>query len=694
MEQQESPRRYRAFISYSHHDVRAAKWLQRALESYRVPKYLVGRKTARGQIPARLGKIFLDRSDLSVAADLEQQLDQQLGQAQSLIVVCSPGAAKSRWVQEEILYFRRLHGENAPIFALIIDGEPFAAASSQPELECLPAALRFRLDANGQLSDQPAEPLAADLRTQGDGKRMALLKLVAAMLGLQLDELVRRDHQLRVRNLRVLSAAAMLAVVVLSSLSYAAIKARNLAEQQRHAAEGLVNLMLTDLREKLEPIGRLDVLDVVGEGILEYYAAQDDASLQDDALGRQASAMHMLGQMRQEAGDVDQAIQLFAMAAQKTGEMLKRAPDDPQRIYDHAQSVFWVGYPDYERGDYEKARHWFDQYLALARQLVTADPDNVSWQLELSYALAAQAVLYFEYRKLENSLALFEEAAGLLAAMPDNQEARQERINNLGWIASVQLARGQYSRAIAARLKQFDAIEQWREEEPKRDDLRRDLLTTEHQLAGLYHLVGEAELGDRFYRRAMNTARQLTQQDPDNKEYRAQVYKVRLERILFSGKGLSDGAALLGDIRTLANALPDNNEVQVLRWWAELRLMLLAGRGIADYRERETAGEILNWVADRQEVRPGGYVAALRVLANLVMAADPAADPQQKLAYLKESQKALESIADPARYALQCSSETGAVFLAKARLGLESIEQRIERCLGVVHGDVEMAKEN
>ena len=43
--------KYRAFISYSHADEEWAKWLHKALETYRVPKRLVGRETEFGPVP-------------------------------------------------------------------------------------------------------------------------------------------------------------------------------------------------------------------------------------------------------------------------------------------------------------------------------------------------------------------------------------------------------------------------------------------------------------------------------------------------------------------------------------------------------------------------------------------------------------------------------------------------------------------
>jgi hypothetical protein len=57
--------KYRAFLSYSHRDTAWAKWLHRALETYRIDKDLVGRETAHGPVPKTLRPIFRDREDFS-----------------------------------------------------------------------------------------------------------------------------------------------------------------------------------------------------------------------------------------------------------------------------------------------------------------------------------------------------------------------------------------------------------------------------------------------------------------------------------------------------------------------------------------------------------------------------------------------------------------------------------------------------
>jgi hypothetical protein len=178
--------KYRAFISYSHKDEKWASWLHNALETFKVPKYLVGQETAMGTVPERMGKVFRDREELSSSASLGAELTQALEDSACQIVICSPNAAKSHWTNEEVLTYKRLGRENR-VFCLIVDGEPGT------DQECFPTAVRFQMGADGVLSDEPAEPIAADARPHADGKINAKLKLIAGMLGVGFDDLKQRE---------------------------------------------------------------------------------------------------------------------------------------------------------------------------------------------------------------------------------------------------------------------------------------------------------------------------------------------------------------------------------------------------------------------------------------------------------------------------------------------------------------------
>ena len=121
-----------AFISYSHRDLASGIWLQRKLESFRIPADM------RGERPRGQGlRIFRDQTDLA-GTELHDSLRRNLDDSRFLIVLCSPASAASTWVNEEVLYFISI-GRVQNIIPFIVDGEPL---SEDPALECFPPALR------------------------------------------------------------------------------------------------------------------------------------------------------------------------------------------------------------------------------------------------------------------------------------------------------------------------------------------------------------------------------------------------------------------------------------------------------------------------------------------------------------------------------------------------------------------------
>ena len=200
-------KRYWAFLSYSHQDMQVCDWLHRALETFNVPRRLVGRECPVGAVPSRLFPIFRDRDELPGSAELGKNLTEALAQSRYLIVICSPAAARSRWVNEEIRAFKAMGGESR-VLALIVDGEPNAADKpGSGLLECFPEALRYRVTDNGALGDERLEPIAADIRKGQETRAMALLRLVAGLLGLPFDELRQRDQERRRKSLALRVAA-------------------------------------------------------------------------------------------------------------------------------------------------------------------------------------------------------------------------------------------------------------------------------------------------------------------------------------------------------------------------------------------------------------------------------------------------------------------------------------------------------
>src|SRR3984957_7930843 len=88
-----TPYKYKAFLSYSHRDKVWGDWIHKALESYRIPRRLVGAPGRDGPLPAKMFPIFRDREELASSADLNHEITEALEQSACLVAICSPNSA-------------------------------------------------------------------------------------------------------------------------------------------------------------------------------------------------------------------------------------------------------------------------------------------------------------------------------------------------------------------------------------------------------------------------------------------------------------------------------------------------------------------------------------------------------------------------------------------------------------------------
>lgn len=229
------PVSFRAFVSYSHRDEKPAARLHRWLENYRLPNNLRQQERfAADPAAARLKPIFRDRDELSSSASLGDAILQALDQSAALIVLCSPAAVASRWVNEEIRSFRSRHPKR-PVFAFVVSGDPGIDPRTAPDRAALPLQLLLRDVA--QPDGELGEPLAADARREGDGFNLAFLKLAAGLLEVPFDQLRRREARRRQQQRAIVLTTSLALMTVFALLAWRATVARNEAQAARAQAE-------------------------------------------------------------------------------------------------------------------------------------------------------------------------------------------------------------------------------------------------------------------------------------------------------------------------------------------------------------------------------------------------------------------------------------------------------------------------
>jgi tetratricopeptide (TPR) repeat protein len=547
--------RYWGFLSYSHDDRRVAERMHKALEAYRVPARLVGLEGPFGPVPARLLPIFRDRDDLNAGGRLGPEVERALAVSRSLIVLCTPAAAASAWVDAEIAAFIRLH-EDGPLFCVILAGEPLAPMHGQdPSCECLPASARARFSADAGFDH--STPVAVDLREHGDGWRLAVHKIVAGLTGLPLDQLVQRDAQRRHRRMAGLSLVLIAIAVTMGLLAMLAYRARDEAREQRAQAEGLIEFMLVDLRKRLEPVGRLDALEAVGVRALAYYDRQSVKSLDPDSLAQRARALQLIGEIDFRRGDLKAARSAFMRARASTAELLLREPDQPQRIYVHAQSVFWNGYTDYQYGDIPAAELAFREYARLANSLLAHDPENPEWLTEVSSAHSNLGTMLLEQLRAADAIPQFMQALRIdrrrATLATDAGSAQLDIAQDHSWLSSSYFSNRQLMQAIAEREAELAVYRQLARKSPQDAVMRGRQMPGYRFLADLYLSAGDYGRARVELARSVALVDQQRKLDPENLDWRessvkADVMLAKLDRMSGHGEQARrhlDAAALL-----------------------------------------------------------------------------------------------------------------------------------------------------
>lgn len=362
---------YKAFISYNHRDAHWAQWLHKAIETYNIPK----------QVSAgRLQPIFLDRAELSASSDLSAAVRSALAASEHLIVICSPAAAQSKWVNLEIEQFIAL-GRRDRIHCVVVAGNPSSwSDESLPAAEhCFPSALKAR----GPLASSQTvpEPLAVDLRPGMDDRQSAKLKLIAALLDVRLDDLQRRDQARRQKRLLAITIASSCGALILAGLSVFAflsrndaIRARALAEQKSLTAERTSQFMVSlfSVSDPSEARGN----SITAREILDRGAGQIKAQLKDEPIVR--------AELLTTLGDVYRNLGLFRPSAELLQEAVAVPGKSPENEF---KALLALAQAQYELSDYAAS----ERLLRRAATLLGKNKDSADYktnEIKLSLAMA------------------------------------------------------------------------------------------------------------------------------------------------------------------------------------------------------------------------------------------------------------------------------------------------------------------
>ena len=263
-----------------------------------------------------------------------------------------------------------------------------------PEHECFPPSLKFKLNAHGQITDDPIEVLAADAREEGDGKNLALAKVVAGLLNVSSDDIFRRAERERRRQQRRWIAGLSAVAMVLAGLAVWAEINRREAVAQRTAAErnfavakqGAQSLVF-DIAQALrnrEGMRTETVRKILGaaEELIDKLVAKSAGDL--ELLRLQEVMLNEFAMTYGAQGDTAKQDEAARKALAVAERLAKADPNEVDRQRDIAVSYERVGDVLKARGNLDEALKVYGDGLAIRDRLSKADPSNEILQRDLS----------------------------------------------------------------------------------------------------------------------------------------------------------------------------------------------------------------------------------------------------------------------------------------------------------------------
>ena len=518
--------RYRAFLSYSHRDARLAQKLHRKLEAYTIPRSLRGARADGSVVHSRLSPVFRDRDELATAGSLSHSIEEALDASGALIVVCSPAAVASPWVDAEIAYFRRRHPER-PTLAFVVGGDPTIDPRKDAQHAAFPLNL-LRSDV-----DDPAsaigEPIAADAREQGDGFSSAFLKLVAGLLSLRYDQLKQRELRRRQQRWALIAGCSMVLTIAFAVLAVRATIARN----EARTAQSLAELELTSERQTREFLLSIFHLADANEArgnsvtvreVLDRAVARIDHTEFSRAEIR-SRFLATMGQAYSSLGLNKRGVELLrhSIDALGTGNL---GPDArTQRIDSRIELADLL----YSMGEYDAALAQLDA--------VSSAHETLSWQQQARLANVRGDVLAYSEKDVEARTAYLEALDAIERAHAAPQESVLVRGRSLYGMALLAQFAGDYAKARQGYAQLVELLQ------PIVGETHPDTIAAINSLGSSAYQSGDVAGARVQWLRALGAAKKVY--DPGNPEIAS--IENNLGRLMLETGDLAGAEPLLRD---------------------------------------------------------------------------------------------------------------------------------------------------
>ena len=227
--------RYFAFISYSRKDSRAAAFLHKKLEKFRIPFKRVPEEMRKG-LHKFVRPVFRDKRDLEVGeSSFTEDVKKALKESRFIIVLCSPNSAQSTWVDNEIKYFLSTHENDlSKVVPVVLAGNP---GSGDRKTECLCEYLLSEKIKPIIVNRNLPTMISDEGESEKAGWEAGVVGVLSYLLKIKRHDIKETINAEKIRQMRIYAAIGVVCSVIFATLAFWAVKAEQTAKRNWQLAE-------------------------------------------------------------------------------------------------------------------------------------------------------------------------------------------------------------------------------------------------------------------------------------------------------------------------------------------------------------------------------------------------------------------------------------------------------------------------
>jgi eukaryotic-like serine/threonine-protein kinase len=280
------------------------------------------------------------------------------------------------------------------------------------------------------------------------------------------------------------------------------------AEDRQREGEQLINFMLGDLADRLQPVGRLDVLESTISQVDQFYAKMPTDQMTPESRHSQAKALYQFADIRSSQGRLAESVTNYDHAIEQYTKLLAAYPTNLNWQFELTRTWNDLGISYARQADYTNALEALNQSLNLREHLIQLQPTNTWW-------LGAYGVTAMNLGQTCRHLNRLDQAGDYLhkaesvfrqwmAADPSSSLAKSRLANTLGALGHLESERGELDEADRAYASNLQLARDALRADPKSGDRLSDVMLA-------LNFIGEEQTAQSNYVAAAATLAESTQ---------------------------------------------------------------------------------------------------------------------------------------------------------------------------------------